>query len=114
MNTQASIALSLLFGAFVFFALQPNARAAETPTGLYVCAARVDCGSPGLPSTQDLPAEKTPTVRSNSASDARDKCMATHTRAYARLARSIDEISTRTILNESRGCKIVSEAFPTR
>jgi len=91
-----------------------TAFANETPAERYVCAARVDCGAPRLPSTQDLPSAKTPTVISRSPAEAREKCMATHTRAYSRLARSVDETTPKSVLSEANGCKVVSEVFPAR
>jgi hypothetical protein len=102
----------LLFGGFVFFALQPKAVASETGATRYLCAARVDCGGTTLPSTQDLPLDRTPSVVSRNADEARSKCMSKHTGAYARLAKSADGLTPENALNASRGCKIVSEALP--
>lgn len=105
---------ALTFGTLTLctMILHSSAKANETPTTRYVCAARVDCGSPRLPSTQDLPTVKTPTVQSRTPAEAREQCLATHSSAYARLARGSQEISPKSLFSESRGCKIVSEAFP--
>ncbi len=89
-----------------------GAQAVETKPSRFVCAARIDCGSPGFPSTQDLPVERTPTVLSPTVEAARSKCLSVHTTAYLRLARSIDELTPTNAFSASRGCKIVSEAFP--
>lgn len=115
LTTRLSTLAFLLFFAVVsgliFCALQPLASASERAPGRFICAARVDCGAPGLPSTQDLPSIRTPTVTSRTLEGAREKCMRDHVGAYARLAKTVDGITPTTALQESRGCKIVSEAF---
>ena len=110
--TFAFILFFAVVSGLIFCALQPLATASETAAGRFICAARVDCGAPGLPSTHDLPTVQTPIVISKSADGAREKCMSVHTTAYSRLARSFDGASPAALLRESRGCKVVSEAFP--
>ena len=97
----------------VLFALLPVAHASESPTR-FVCAARVDCGAPALPSTQDLPTASTPIVVSKNAEAARTKCVSAHTNAYLRLAKSMDELTPIGALGMSHGCKVLAEALPTK
>ena len=105
--------LTRFFG-FALLLLSTSAFASETAPARFVCAARVDCGAPGLPSTQDLPSIRTPTVVSTTVEAARTKCVSVHTGAYLRLAKSIEEMTPTSALSASRGCKIVSEAFPVK
>lgn len=94
-----------------FLLLSGSALGSEPPIQRFVCAARIDCGAPGLPSTQDLPSARTPTVSSRTVADARSKCLVDHASAYRRLVKSVDDITPTTVLNIARGCRIVSEAF---
>ena len=110
MNTR----LMTSFGVFALLLFSVIASASETAPTRFVCAARIDCGAPGLPSTQDLPSVRTPTVVSSSVESARTKCVSTHTSAYLRLAKSIEDMTPMGALKASRGCKIVSEAFKTK
>jgi hypothetical protein len=103
-----------LIAPLVVFLSSAPAFASRPAPARYICAATVDCGSPGLPSTQDLPAVSTPTVVSRSVEDARTDCVSKHTSAYLRLARSIDEVTPTNALKAAPGCKIVSEAFLER
>lgn len=112
-TNRLAVSVLLLFGAQVFFALQPKAQASEGPTR-FVCAARVDCGAPGLPSTQDLPTASSPIVVSQTVEAARTKCVSAHTSAYLRLAKSIDELTPIGALGTSHGCKVVAEALPAK
>ncbi len=95
-----------LFSATVFIALQSSAHASE-----FVCAARVDCGKPSLPSTQDLPSVSSPTVSASDINAARAKCAVNHSSAYSRLAKSVGDISTESLFRAARGCQVVSEAY---
>ena len=113
-TTPLAVSALLLFSGLIFFAWRPTASASETAPARFVCAARVDCGAPGLPSTQDLPSIRTPTVMSPNLAAARSKCVSAHTSAYLRLAKSIEEMTPTSALSASRGCKIVSEAFPVK
>lgn len=101
----------LLLSGLIFYALQPSASASESPMQRFVCAARIDCGAPGLPSTQDLPSVSTPIVVSRTVAAARDRCLTDHASAYRRLVKTVDEITPTSVLNAGRGCSIVSEAF---
>jgi hypothetical protein len=97
---------------FVPFALLFLTTAAHaTASARYVCAARVDCGAPALPSTQDLPVDRTPTVKSTTVEAAREKCVAVHSAAYVALAKTIEDMTPTASLSQSRGCRIVAEAF---
>ncbi len=71
----------------------------------YVCAAKVDCGAPSMPSTQDLPALDTPTVKSTTPELAKTECMNRYLNSYLRLAKVIDE---------GKSCQVLSEAFPAQ
>ncbi len=98
--------------SIALFALLLSASAAQASApARFVCAARVDCGAPALPSTQDLPVERTPTVISKNVEAAREKCVAVHAAAYVALAKTIEDRTPTASLTESRGCRIVSEAF---
>ena len=90
----------------------PSYSAEIPPPRSFVCAARVDCGAPALPSTQDLPTIRTPTVGARDLASAREKCMSVHTGAYLRLAGSLEGITARNVFRESRGCRVRGEAFP--
>jgi hypothetical protein len=111
-TTRLTLLTLLVLGTMIFFALQPFASASEGTARKYVCAARVDCGAPGFPSTQDLPSITTPIVISKNADDAKTKCLAQHSSAYRRLATTIDQITPTNVLAAAHSCKIVSEVFP--
>ena len=98
----------------ILVSLHSIAFASDRPPERFVCAARVDCGAPGLPSTQDLPSISTPIVVSRSPAAARTKCLTEHASAYRRLVKSVDDITPTSALSSARGCKIVSEAFRER
>lgn len=102
-RNRLSIALFLTLACI----LVNNAGAATTE---YVCAARIDCGSPKMPSTQDIPSNETPMVRSDSAETAQTQCMARYTRSYLRLAKSLSLPGS--IFKETKACQILSEALP--
>lgn len=96
--------LSLIFGATL-------ASAALADAERFICAARVDCGATTLPSTQDLPTNETPSVRSRTATEAREKCGRTYRASYDRLLQSVDPVSAESVLREARGCRVSAEAL---
>lgn len=76
----------------------------------YICTARIDCGAPRLPSTQDLPSIQTPIVRSDSLEAAKGKCLTQYTSAYYRLTKSLGQKDS--LFREAKSCQILSEAMP--
>ncbi|MBS1962102.1 MAG: hypothetical protein JST04_07800 [Bdellovibrionales bacterium] len=110
--TRLTVFALFVLGGMIFVALQPAARASEPSR--FICAARVDCGAPALPSVQELPTIRTPIVSSPSAEKAKDQCVSKHWSAYARLSRSIDGMGAKSPFESGRGCKIVSEVLPTK
>lgn len=110
--TRLTVFALFVLSASIFLALQPVARASEPSR--YICAARIDCGAPALPSVQELPTIRTPIVTSRSPEKAKDQCVSEHWSAYARLTRSIDGLDAKSPLEASRGCKVVSEVLRTK
>jgi hypothetical protein len=103
----------LILGLVALAILTGLSRATHAaPSGRFVCAAKVDCGAPALPSTQDLPAENTPTVKSANADAARDACFTRFQSSYARLAKSFESREPAGLFRAAKGCRIVSEVFP--